>query len=83
MQITLAIPDAVAQTPTFAEADWRREIALSLFEQEHLTLGMASQIAGLPLMEFQKVMGSRGLCLHYDVEDFEADMENLHRRGWL
>ncbi len=34
-------------------------------------------------MEFQKIIGSRGVCAHYDVEEFTDDIENLRRRGWL
>ncbi len=83
MHINLKIPDEIAQCPTFSRADWLREIAISLFEQERVTLGIASQIAGIHLMEFQKIIGSRGVCAHYDVAEFADDMENLRRRGWL
>ncbi|MFQ4138370.1 UPF0175 family protein [Nodosilinea sp. PGN35] len=83
MRIYLDIPDEVAQCPTFSRADWLREMAISLFEQERVTLGIASQIAGIHLMEFQKILGSRGVCVHYDVEAFTNDIENLRRRGWL
>ncbi|MBW4484704.1 MAG: UPF0175 family protein [Tildeniella torsiva UHER 1998/13D] len=83
MRINLDIPDDIAQCPTFSRADWLREMAISLFEQERVTLGIASQIAGIHLMEFQKIIGSRGVCAHYDVKEFADDIENLRRRGWL
>ena len=83
MRINLDIPDEVAQCPTFSRADWLREMAISLFEQERVTLGIASQIAGIHLMEFQKIIGSRGVCAHYDVEEFADDIKNLRHRGWL
>ncbi|MGF1518789.1 MAG: UPF0175 family protein, partial [Nodosilinea sp.] len=57
--------------------------AIALFEQELITLAIASQVAGLHLMEFQKLMGSRGVCVHYDVPEFEEDLQNLRNRGWL
>lgn len=83
MQIFLHVPDNIAQGVTFAKEDWLREIAISLFEQEVVTLTMASQIAGLHPMEFQKFMGGRGICMHYDLPEFEADLQNLRDRGWL
>jgi predicted HTH domain antitoxin len=83
MRINLDIPDEIAQCPTFSRADWLREMAISLFEQERVTLGIASQIAGLHLMEFQRIIGSRGVCAHYDVAEFTDDIANLRRRGWL
>ncbi len=83
MQIFLDIPDELAQVAAFSRADWLREIAIALFEQELVTLAIASQVAGLHLMEFQKIMGSRGVCVHYDVPEFEEDLKNLRNRGWL
>ncbi|MBD2232662.1 UPF0175 family protein [Phormidium tenue] len=83
MRINLDIPDEVAQCPTFSRADWLREMAISLFEHEQVTLGVASQIAGIHLMEFQKIIGSRGVCAHYEAEEFADDIKNLRRRGWL
>ncbi|HZG39827.1 MAG TPA: UPF0175 family protein [Nodosilinea sp.] len=83
MKVTLDIPDEIAQDPNFSRAEWLREIAIALFEQERVTLGIASQIAGMHPIEFQKCLGSRGGYVHYDVEEFEADMQNLQNRGWL
>ena len=34
-------------------------------------------------VDFQKLLGSRGICIHYDVEDFEEDIQHLEERGWL
>lgn len=83
MQITLEIPDNIAQTTSLSEADWLREIAIALFQKELITLGRASRIAGMHQIEFQKLLASRGICVHYDVEDFEQDIQHLRDRGWL
>ena len=83
MKITLSIPDEIAQNPAFSRADWLREIAIALFEQERVTLGGASLIADMHLMEFQKYLGHRGGCIHYDVQEFDEDLQNLRGRGWL
>ena len=83
MQITLDLPDSLTQTDTFNQSDWLREIAVALFQQERITLSRASKIAGIDLMEFQKLIAARGICIHYDVEDFEQDVQHLRDQGVL
>ena len=83
MQITLNLPDSLSQAETFNQSDWLREIAIALFQQERISLGRASKIAGIEIMDFQKILAARGICIHYDVEDFEQDVQHLRDRGWL
>jgi predicted HTH domain antitoxin len=83
MQITISLPDDLIKTDTFNESDWMREIAIALFQQERITLSRASKIAGIDLIDFQKLIASRGICIHYDVADFEQDIQHLRDRGWL
>lgn len=78
MQITVDLPDALQ----ISEADLRTELAISLFQQERITLGTASQLAGLHSIEFQQLIASRGICVHYDVEDLEQDLKSLREDGW-
>jgi len=82
MQITIDLPDDITQNSTLSQADWLREIAIALFRQERITLGTASHIAGMHQIEFQRLIASRGICIHYDVEDLEQDLANLRRDGW-
>jgi predicted HTH domain antitoxin len=83
MQITIDLPDNLTQTNNFNQTDWMREIAIALFQQERITLSRASKIASIDLMEFQKLISDRGICIHYDVEEFEQDVQHLRDRGWL
>jgi predicted HTH domain antitoxin len=83
MQITLNLPDSLSQTETFNQSDWLREIAIALFQQERISLSRASKIAGMEIIDFQKLVANRGICVHYDVEDFEQDVQHLRDRGWL
>lgn len=78
MQITINLPDALQ----ISEADLRTELAISLFQQERITLGTASQLAGLHQIEFQRLIASRGICVHYDIEDLEQDLKSLREEGW-
>ena len=79
MQITIDLPDNLNLT----ESDLRREVAVSLFQQDQISLGSASKIAGMHLMDFQKLISDRGICVHYDVEEFQEDVQHLRDRGWL
>ncbi|HIK13221.1 MAG TPA: UPF0175 family protein [Oscillatoriaceae cyanobacterium M33_DOE_052] len=83
MQIILNLPDSLSQTETFNQSDWLREIAIALFEQERISLSRASQVAGMGIIDFQKLLAARGICVHYDVEDLEQDVQHLRDRGWL
>jgi predicted HTH domain antitoxin len=78
MQLTIDIPDALE----ISESDLRIELAISLFQQERITLGTASQLARLHQIEFQQLIASRGICIHYDEGDLEQDLSSLREEGW-
>lgn len=79
MQITIDLPDSLQ----FTEADLRTELAIALFQQDRVSLGSASKIAAMHVMDFQKLISDRGICIHYDVEEFQQDVQHLQERGWL
>ena len=83
MQITLNLPDNLSKTETFNQSEWLREIAITLFQQQRISLSRASKIAGIDIMNFQKLLADRNICVHYDVEDLEQDVQHLRSRGWL
>jgi predicted HTH domain antitoxin len=83
MQITIDIPDNLSQPNSLNETDWLREIAIALFQQELITLGRASKMAQMHQIDFQKLLGERGICIHYDVEEFDQDIQHLQEKGWL
>lgn len=82
MQITLDIPDELTQGKTCTQADWLREIAVALFQKELVTLGTASKIAGMHQIQFQSLLSDRGICIHYDITDYQADIESLRNNNW-
>ena len=79
MQITLDIPDTLVSP---SQADWLREVAIALFQQELITLGTASHIAGIAQPEFQELLSDRGLYLHYGMDDYKADIVSLRSNNW-
>jgi predicted HTH domain antitoxin len=79
--MSVTIPDTVLQAARMSEAEMSQEIAVLLFEKEKVTLAQASRLAGMPQLQFQQLLASRGIPLHYDVEDFAEDLETLRRMG--
>lgn len=80
--MSLVISDEVLQAAKMTEAELMREVAVMLFQQERITLGRASKMAGMNQIEFQKLLASRNICIHYDVAEYEADLKSLRENGW-
>lgn len=79
--MSLTIPDSTLEAAHMSEDELRREIAVHLFESEKLTLAQASRLAQMSRFRFQHLLSSRGIPVHYDVEEFEEDLETLERLG--
>jgi predicted HTH domain antitoxin len=77
----LTIPDEVLAAAHMTELDLKRELALTLFQQERLTLGRASGLAGMSQREFQRLLADRHIPIHYGVEEFKQDLETLRQMG--
>lgn len=58
------------------------ELAIALFQQERITLGTASQLANLNQIEFQQLIASRNIPIHYDIQELEQDLQSLKQEGW-
>jgi predicted HTH domain antitoxin len=76
MQITL--PDL-----GLSEQEIKQELALSLYQQEKVSLAKAASIAGMTRIQFQQLMASRDICIHYDGDMLDEDIRNLQKLGRL
>lgn len=75
--MSLVISDEIVQTTHTNEAELAQEIAILLFQKEKLTLGQASQLARMSQLQFQHLLASRHISIHYDVEEFKQDIKIL------
>ncbi len=75
--MSLVIPDEIMQTIRMSASELRQEIAVLLFQKEKLTLGQASRLAEMSQLEFQHLLASRKIPVHYDVAEFMEDMKTL------
>ncbi|MBW4591962.1 MAG: UPF0175 family protein [Brasilonema angustatum HA4187-MV1] len=81
--MSVVIPDDILTAAGISEAELKLEIAIMLFQQEKISIGKARRLAEMNLIEFQREIASRGICVHYDVEEFEADLKTLREMGRL
>ncbi|MGL5078708.1 MAG: UPF0175 family protein [Waterburya sp.] len=81
--MSIIITNEVLAATRMTETEMRQEIAILLFQKEKLTLAQASRFAGMHRVAFQHLLASRQISVHYGVEDFEQDIQNLREMGRL
>lgn len=75
--MSLIIPDEVLEAAHISAGELRQEVAILLYQRERLTLGQASDLAGMAQWQFQGLLASRQIPIHYDVADFRADLKTI------
>lgn len=81
--MSVVIPDEVLQACHLTESEFKAEVAVMMFQKEMLSLAQASRLAGLNILEFQRLLADRDVTIHYDVAEFEADLKTLRELGRL
>ena len=74
------VSDEILAAAHLTEAEALKELALTLFAQERLTLGQAAIVAGVNQLEFQSWLAERKIPIHYGIEDWRDDRETLRKR---
>jgi len=73
----VTISDEVLAAAHITEPELRQELALTLFQQERLTLSQASRVAEMTQLAFQALLAERQIPIHYGVEEFREDLRTL------
>ncbi len=81
--ISIEIPREVIHSTRMTPQELRRELAISLFQQGRLSFGKARETASMTVWAFQQLLGSRGISIHYGLEDYEEDLVTLKELGRL
>lgn len=71
------IPDQIIIQSGLSAEEILLKVALVFFQEEKLTLGQASKLAGLHQFEFQKELAARNIPVHYGEEDYQRDLRNI------
>jgi predicted HTH domain antitoxin len=82
-KIVIEIPREIIHATRMTPEELRRELAIYLFQQGKLSFGKAREMAGMTIWTFQQLLGSRGIPIHYDLEDYESDRSTLKEIGQL
>ena len=82
MKLALEIPDevlnAVRLPPKEMEREFRKELALALYQRGALSLGKARLLAQMTYWEFGESLGQRRVLRHYTDLDLEEDIRYAH-----
>lgn len=81
--MSLVISDEIVRASGLSEAELLLEIMILLFQQDKISLGKASELLGMNQIRFQRLLADRGICVHYDVAEFQEDLQHLRAKGWL
>jgi predicted HTH domain antitoxin len=80
--MSLIISGDIIKASGLSEKDLLQELIVLLFQQEKLSLDKASELLGMTQIRFQRLISPRGICVHYDVAEFN-DLQYLKQKGWL
>jgi predicted HTH domain antitoxin len=73
----VTISDEVLMAAHISEPELKQELALTLFQQDRLTLAQASRVAEMSQLAFQALLADRHISIHYGVEEFREDVRTL------
>jgi predicted HTH domain antitoxin len=81
--MSVVILDRVLEASGLSEEEFLQEVVLMLFQQKKISIGTASNLLEMNLIQFQHLIDSRNICVHYDIEDLRDDVATLQRLGRL
>jgi predicted HTH domain antitoxin len=79
----LTIPDEIIKSTRMSIPELNQEIAVMLYQKQKLTLGQASRLAEMSQFQFQHLLASRQIYLHYDESELDNDIQTLKELGRL
>jgi len=80
MQISFSLPESqfITETPEAVTQKIRWYAALGLYQAGELSIGAASELAGLDRYEFLELCKREGIALHTQTPDeLEADLKKI------
>ena len=77
--MTFQIADSILEKAGLSEKDVLLQLAIALFREDQVTLTQGAKIAKLHQSQFQKELASRKIPVHYDLEEFDADLKMIKK----
>ena len=60
-----------------ASTDIKKHLAMHMFKERILSFGKAAELSGMNKIDFMELIGSKGISLNYDVDDYFEDINAL------
>ena len=68
---------AASMSEKSASQEIKKALAVYLFKENVLSFGKACELSGLSKVYFIELLGKDEISLHYDVEDYEEDLNTI------
>lgn len=81
--ISIDVPRELLHAARMTTEEIKQELAIHLFERGRLSFGKAREMTGMTVATFQQLLGSRGICVHYDMNEYDEDLATLKAQGRL
>lgn len=75
--MSLVISEDIVKASGLSEKELVLELIIFLFQRKKISIGKASQLAKMPLLQFQNELAIRNINIHYDETDLDVDLKNL------
>ena len=69
------VPDPILQQAGVSPSEILLKLAILLFQEDRISLGQASKLADLHMVEFQKELARMNIPIHYGQEDYQNDKQ--------
>lgn len=73
----LVISEDIVQASGLSEKELVLELIILFFERKKISIVKASQLAKMPLLQFQNELALRNINIHYDETDLDVDLKNF------
>lgn len=80
LEIPSEVLAAVKLPPEEVEKEFRKELALALYQRGVLPLGKARVLAQMTRWEFEQLLADRRISRHYTDADLDDDIRHAHGR---
>lgn len=81
--MNVELPDAPAAAAKLTAPEARLTLAVWLYQAERLSFGDASDLAAMPLRDFEAELARRGIPVGYNLAELTHDVADLRVLGRL
>jgi predicted HTH domain antitoxin len=79
VNISLEIPQDILDSSQSLVTAIKRELAIQLYDQRHLSIGKARELAELSLWQFRHLLAARQIPVHDDVADLDDEAATIRK----